>query len=118
MKTVTDHNPQKPPVWLDHPKKGGEPFDKIVDYQEQVYSFTKKKKVGHNSFLFINSGIVVEIKGAEIVESRKFYIIYKYRNKIDLDCFTCREIWSRMYLAFSSVCQISPRQRMARYHDF
>ncbi|CEP19180.1 hypothetical protein [Parasitella parasitica] len=50
MKTVSDHDPKKMPEWMVHPRPG-ESFDKVVDYTD---------------------GIVVEVKGTEIVDSTKF----------------------------------------------
>ncbi|KAL7321693.1 DNA ligase (ATP) [Mucor circinelloides] len=50
MKTTSDHDPKKIPEWMIHPRPG-EPFDQMVDYQD---------------------GIVVEVKGTEIVDSTKF----------------------------------------------
>ncbi|KAF1799465.1 ATP dependent DNA ligase domain-containing protein [Mucor lusitanicus] len=50
MKTKSKHDPKKVPDWMIHPRPG-ESFDQVVDYQD---------------------GIVVEVKGTEIVDSTKF----------------------------------------------
>ncbi|KAL9553688.1 hypothetical protein MBANPS3_003165 [Mucor bainieri] len=50
MKTKSKHDPKKMPEWMIHPRLG-ESFDHVVDYQD---------------------GIVVEVKGTEIVDSTKF----------------------------------------------
>ncbi|KAI8371267.1 ATP dependent DNA ligase domain-containing protein [Choanephora cucurbitarum] len=51
MKTTSPHDPRRPPDWLVHPTKGGESFDQIVDYRDNI---------------------IVEVKGVEIVDSTKF----------------------------------------------
>ncbi|KAK4511264.1 uncharacterized protein ATC70_012479 [Mucor velutinosus] len=50
MKTRSKHDPRKVPEWMVHPRPG-ESFDQVVVYQD---------------------GIVVEVKGTEIVDSTKF----------------------------------------------
>jgi len=66
MKTKSKHDPKKVPDWMVHPWPG-ESFDEVVDYQE--YVLKRKEYAIRIDASF--SGIVIEVKGTEIVDSSR-----------------------------------------------